>query len=386
MKNNFVFIFIFLFHFAHCQTVYQDTLAPDLKFTQWINNSKGTGVLNDKHIVLEFWARWCGPCIKSFPHFNKLTEKYSNDITFIAVNSFETKDVVEKFLIKNNLSSFVALDENKYLYNAFDIQNIPVTIIIDKDGMLRWRGITTELTEDVLDVFLEKNIFHDNYNKGIIHDQEYSISEPHPITYNLMLEYGDQTKGKSLSQNFKEQFYIKLSNYSVPAILNSSSGLLQKEEEWKFEGEINKIINIEIETKNIEDGEIVFEDAINQLGKIFNFTIERTEVPQEILFIEYDSSRIRNFISTDQTLDPKVLINTEEYVKYQNVFFKYITPSISYRTNTKIEYAPDNFTKYDLTISKTDNINELKEYLKEQYGIKLIKKEKMVKVNKVTFY
>lgn len=30
-------------------------------------------------IVLNFWASWCGPCRMEMPHFNKVSQEYSDD-------------------------------------------------------------------------------------------------------------------------------------------------------------------------------------------------------------------------------------------------------------------------------------------------------------------
>ena len=49
-------------------------------------------------IVLDFWATFCAPCMKSLPAYNKLAIEYPN-ITFIAVSSDSprAKDKVIKF-------------------------------------------------------------------------------------------------------------------------------------------------------------------------------------------------------------------------------------------------------------------------------------------------
>ena len=32
-------------------------------------------IKNDKPLLVNFWATWCGPCIAAFPHLNEITSK-----------------------------------------------------------------------------------------------------------------------------------------------------------------------------------------------------------------------------------------------------------------------------------------------------------------------
>lgn len=63
--------------------------------------------------VFNFWATWCGPCVKEMPHFDAL-ERENGDIKvyFISLDFKQDFDKVEKFLTKRNLKSEVLyLDE-----------------------------------------------------------------------------------------------------------------------------------------------------------------------------------------------------------------------------------------------------------------------------------
>lgn len=375
------------------QTVYRDSIAPKIEFTDWIGNPNGTSVINDKPIVLEFWSTWCGPCIKAIPHFNKLTEKYSKDITFISVNSYEAKEIVTKFLNKNHMSSFVALDEDQSLKTAFNIQNIPVTIIIDKNRMLRWRGITSQLTDEVINTFITKNEFKDTYKKGGILNQEFSVELLENVNYQLEIEYGDATLGKGISTNSKGEFYLKLSNYSIYAILNTFSDWFKLEDNWKFEGNlpekdvITLSVKSSVELNDEADVNKLLNDVILRLSESFNFEIIPKEEMHTIWYIIPDTIQLEKHLSENQELDVEAVEKTEEYTKYKNLFFEYLASSLSIRTKQKIKYqsivAPQ---KYDLKIQKSSDINEVKIHLKENYGIDLIKKEETAKVKIATFY
>ncbi|HOQ81117.1 MAG TPA: TlpA disulfide reductase family protein [Candidatus Cloacimonadota bacterium] len=65
-------------------------------------------------IVLDFWATFCAPCMKSLPAYNQLADKYPN-VTFIAVSSDSprAKDKVIKTVKSLKLNMTTVIDGNK---------------------------------------------------------------------------------------------------------------------------------------------------------------------------------------------------------------------------------------------------------------------------------
>ncbi len=90
--------------------------------------------LKGKVVVLEFWATWCGPCIRAIPHLNHLAEQFkSKPIVFISVSD-ENEDVVRRFLKNHPMNSRVALDDYDVLNKAFHVAAIPHAVIVDATG------------------------------------------------------------------------------------------------------------------------------------------------------------------------------------------------------------------------------------------------------------
>ncbi len=54
-----------------------------------------------KPVFLDFWADWCGPCKMLGPTFERLAEKYGEQVTFAKVNVDELPDVANKFAIRS---------------------------------------------------------------------------------------------------------------------------------------------------------------------------------------------------------------------------------------------------------------------------------------------
>jgi thioredoxin 1 len=56
---------------------------------------------SNKPVLVDFWAEWCAPCRMLGPTFEKLAEKYRNEITFAKVNVDELPDVAGKYSVRS---------------------------------------------------------------------------------------------------------------------------------------------------------------------------------------------------------------------------------------------------------------------------------------------
>jgi thiol-disulfide isomerase/thioredoxin len=92
-----------------------------------------------KVIVLDFWATWCGPCVKSLPGMiDEMAAFDSKKVRFIGVNQAEAKDTVKSFLDTRGWKLEVALDTNQRVGQSFGVEGIPHTVIIGPDGKVAY--------------------------------------------------------------------------------------------------------------------------------------------------------------------------------------------------------------------------------------------------------
>jgi len=72
-----------------------------------------TDISPDSTYVINFWATWCGPCIKELPYFEELNAMYSDEaFRQILVSLDDPKKIERKvipFLTKNKIESEVVL-------------------------------------------------------------------------------------------------------------------------------------------------------------------------------------------------------------------------------------------------------------------------------------
>ena len=89
----------------------------------------------EKPIVVDFWATWCEACMVEMPSILKLRQEFKpKGFDLVAVNVDENPNaVLPKTLKKLGIDFPVFIDEENKLGDLFQIQAIPLTVIIDKD-------------------------------------------------------------------------------------------------------------------------------------------------------------------------------------------------------------------------------------------------------------
>ncbi len=97
-------------------------------------------------VVLNFWATWCSPCVHEMPSLDRLQEKLKKDggrVVVLAVSLDRGgASVVERFFKTHNLKNLrVFLDARKRLGRKMRVSGIPVTILIDANGMEQGRVV-----------------------------------------------------------------------------------------------------------------------------------------------------------------------------------------------------------------------------------------------------
>lgn len=91
-----------------------------------------------KVVYLDFWASWCGPCRKTFPWMNEMQKKYSKSgFEVVAINVDQKKELADGFLAKSPAEFTVLLDSQGAVPKKFEIQGMPSSFIIDRNGIVQ---------------------------------------------------------------------------------------------------------------------------------------------------------------------------------------------------------------------------------------------------------
>lgn len=88
----------------------------------------------DKPIVLNFWASWCGPCRVEAPELVHLFEQYQDRIEVYAVNltSMDTFEGASEFADHYHFPFPDLLDKQGTFMNQYQFQAVPTTFLSTK--------------------------------------------------------------------------------------------------------------------------------------------------------------------------------------------------------------------------------------------------------------
>ena len=140
--------------------------APALTVAQFVKGESVHGFEPGRVYVVEFWATWCGPCIRAMPHVTQLQKQHADTVTILGVNIWDTKPGETQQARLQRVGEWVAKNTDRMGYTvavsavegeseamseqwmrAAGRDGIPSAFIVDAKGRIAWMGNPTSLDE-----------------------------------------------------------------------------------------------------------------------------------------------------------------------------------------------------------------------------------------------
>ncbi|MFZ0294082.1 MAG: TlpA disulfide reductase family protein [Candidatus Sulfotelmatobacter sp.] len=125
---------------------------PDFSVKDLQGHSLSSADLRGKVVLVDFWATWCQPCKKEMPGYQKLADRYGIRGFAVIGFKFDTMRDMEdplQFASKIGVRYPLAVARDDLTQKFGGIEGLPTTMLYDRNGVLRWKIIGFEYTDNV---------------------------------------------------------------------------------------------------------------------------------------------------------------------------------------------------------------------------------------------
>jgi peroxiredoxin len=139
---------------AMVQTYPPATAAPKLDLTTLDGRKLDLAAYRGRPVLLNFWATWCGPCVREFPLLRRtIDQRRSDGLVVLGVLVNDSAGSARKFVREHGGTWPVGIDQGAKAAGAFKVVGLPESVFVRRDGTLATR-VLGELTQDRLDAQL----------------------------------------------------------------------------------------------------------------------------------------------------------------------------------------------------------------------------------------
>ncbi|MEJ2647569.1 MAG: TlpA disulfide reductase family protein [Sedimentisphaerales bacterium] len=119
-------------------TITEGRAFPSLEFTSFTGEQVSLAGLKGKVVLIDFWAAWCGPCVRAMPDVIETYKEYHDKgFEIIGISLDRDKSQFENYIKANKITwqqYYDGLYWSNKIARRFNIRAIPHIVIVDKDG------------------------------------------------------------------------------------------------------------------------------------------------------------------------------------------------------------------------------------------------------------
>ena len=135
--------------------------APDFSVKLLNGDDFSLFRMRGKVVLIDFWATWCKPCIKTIPMLKEYYQKFNQQgFEIIAVSLDRNVERLKEFLGKEKIPWKVSFSGQEWgqdkTANLYGVEMIPSIFLLDKKGRLRFYNLKKSEFEGAIHTLLEE--------------------------------------------------------------------------------------------------------------------------------------------------------------------------------------------------------------------------------------
>lgn len=129
-------------------------LAPDWTLKDPSGAEHTLSDYRGKVVIMDFWATWCGPCLRAMPGLQALHEKYGQGVVIFGINCWESGDP-EALMAKEGYT-YTLLLEGDPVAALYSVSGIPTFYVISPEGRVAHHAVGFDpQMEEKLEEFID---------------------------------------------------------------------------------------------------------------------------------------------------------------------------------------------------------------------------------------
>jgi peroxiredoxin len=127
---------------AQGQNLNESKPAPDFILKDTTGGLVALSNYRGQPVFFNYWATWCPACINEMPIIQSVYQDWAKKgLVLFGVNAGEDVSVVQDFMQKNHYTFPVLLDSQNDVGTKYNIYYIPVSVFVDKQGIMKSRVV-----------------------------------------------------------------------------------------------------------------------------------------------------------------------------------------------------------------------------------------------------
>lgn len=137
------------------------SIAPDFTLTNPEGKDISLSDYRGKYVLLDFWASWCGPCLREVPNVRKVYDRYHpKGFEILSVSLDDKKDNWTEAIDKHHLNWEHVSSLKGWqcpVAKLYSVSGVPAMFLLDQDGRIIACGLRgEELGQKVASLFERK--------------------------------------------------------------------------------------------------------------------------------------------------------------------------------------------------------------------------------------